>query len=122
MTEHWSLPRRIAFRFFAVVTVLLVAPFPLRLLPGTEWLERGIMRAWQVGVAWFAEFVLRIEAPPQIFTGSGDNLLDYVQLALIACVGVIATIAWSLGDRRRQNYTRLAHVLLVVVRDTSSRA
>jgi len=116
MTEHWSLPRRIAFRFFAVVTVLLVAPFPLRLLPGTEWLERGIMRAWQVGVAWFAEFVLRIEAPPQIFTGSGDTLWHYVQLALIACVGVIATIAWSLGDRRRQNYTRLAHVLLVVVR------
>ncbi|MFN0246617.1 MAG: MauE/DoxX family redox-associated membrane protein [Kofleriaceae bacterium] len=112
----WSLARRIAFRFVAIVTFLLVLPFPLRLLPGSDWLERGVQRAWEAAVAWFAEGVLGIDAPPHVFTGSGDTLWHYVQLALIGSIAVIGTLVWSIADRRRRRYDRMQHVLLVVVR------
>jgi uncharacterized membrane protein YphA (DoxX/SURF4 family) len=112
----WSLARRIAFRFVAIVTLLLLAPFPLRLLPGTDWIERGFMHAWETAVAWFAEGILGIDAPAHVFTGSGDTLWHYVQLALIGCLAVAGTIVWSIADRKRRRYERLQHVLLVVVR------
>lgn len=116
MTPAWSLARRIAFRFVAVVTILLVAPFPLRLLPGTGWIHRAVDSAWEHAVAWFAEGVLGIDAPPHVFTGSGDTLWHFVQLALIGCLGVAITAVWSIADRRRRHYARLEHVLLTVVR------
>jgi uncharacterized membrane protein YphA (DoxX/SURF4 family) len=116
MTPDWSLAKRIAFRFFAVVTVLSIAPFPARLLPGLDWIDRVLLRAWDAAVGWYAETVLGIAPPPLVFTGSGDTLWHFVQLALIGSLGVAVTIAWSLADRKRRNYERMAHVLLVVVR------
>lgn len=116
MTPAWSLAKRIAFRFAAIVTLLLIAPFPLRLLPGTAWIDRGFNRVWEAAVAWFAEAVLRIDAPPHVFTGSGDTLWHYVQLALIGCLAVAGTVAWSLLDRERRHYERFAHVLLTLLR------
>lgn len=112
----WSLARRVAFRFLAIVTILLLAPFPSRLLPGMDWIGRAFDRAWEVAVAWFAEAILGIDAPPHVFTGSGDTLWHFVQLALIGVLGVVLAIVWSILDRKRQSYARLAHVLLTVVR------
>lgn len=116
MTPDWSLPRRVAFRFLAVVTILFVAPFPLQLFPGTSALVRGVNAVWEAGVAWFAEHILGMAAPPHVFTGSGDTLWHFVQLALIGCLGLSITLVWSLLDRERRSYARFARILGTVVR------
>lgn len=113
---EWSFAKRVAFRFFATITFLMLVPFPLQLLPGTHAIERAVTRMWESGVAWFAEAILGIEAPPHVFTGSGDTLWHYVQLALILVLGVVIAIVWSVLDRKRQSYARLANALLTVVR------
>lgn len=112
----WSPARRIAFRFGAVFALLLIWPFPLGLVPYSEPLYRVLTAPIEWGVVAVSEYVLGIEPPQQVMTGSGDRLWDYVRLLVIAIYSVIATGVWSMFDRRRVTYGRLADALRVMLR------
>jgi uncharacterized membrane protein YphA (DoxX/SURF4 family) len=67
-------------------------------------------------VSWFARNALGIVDLSTIKTGSSDRIFDYVQLLVIAIVAALGTIVWSILDRRRTAYPRLAAGAWVVLR------
>jgi len=111
----WSAARRIGFRFGIVFGGLVIYPFPIGTIYKTDDLETLLRKPLDWGVAWLARSVLGLPDPRGPFTGSGDRTFNYVQLLLIAILAVLGTIAWSILDRRRRSYPRLAagaHVTL----------
>ena len=111
----WSALRRIGFRFAFVVGALLVFPFPLGVIPWTDRLDTALEKPLEWGTQWLTG-VLGVPAPYAGPNGSGDRAFDYVQLLLIALLAVLATIVWSVIDRRRRSYARLATGAWVVLR------
>jgi uncharacterized membrane protein YphA (DoxX/SURF4 family) len=72
---------------------------------------------WHVVVPWVGEHVLQLSGPfTEIANGSGDQIYDYVLLFCIAVVAAVATIVWSLLDRKRTNYRVLYQWLRILVR------
>jgi hypothetical protein len=106
----WSLPRRIAFRFvFAYVAVWLV-PFPLNSLPllgrAFGWLDR----AQDAATVWIGHLLLHqtVNVAPN---GSGDSTGGWILCWLQLALALVATLVWSLADRRRPHYARLSRWL-----------
>jgi hypothetical protein len=68
-------------------------------------------------IPWLGHHVLRITTEISAEeTGSGDKLYDWLLVALFATVAVVATIVWSILDRRRARYDRLASLFHVFLR------
>src|SRR5437762_2745754 len=115
-SSGWSLARRIGFRFGFVFGALLIYPFPINMIPKADWLETAMNKPLEWGTGWLAQSVLGLPDPPSEFNGSGDRTFDYVQLLLIASLAVLGATVWSIADRRRRAYPRLAGGSLVVLR------
>jgi uncharacterized membrane protein YphA (DoxX/SURF4 family) len=114
--SEWSVARRFGFRFGLLVGVSLIYPFPVGAIPGTERLARILEQPWHWAVSWFAQRVLGLADPPLVPNGSGDRTFDYVELLLIVLLGALGAIAWSIIDRRRRAYPRLAAAASVLLR------
>ena len=115
----WSLGRRIAFRFGTLAASLLMLPFAIALvarIANSEQVFFTLIAPWHWLVGRFAEVVLGIELPPRMFTGSGDTLWNYVELLFVVVVSLAGTLVWSLLDRRRTAYPRLASAMTVALR------
>lgn len=105
---HWSLPTRVAFRFcfvyfglFCLLTQVLggLLPLPVDLPdPSTLWPFRPV-------VFWTAAHVFHV-SQPLVYqaSGSGDKTYDWVLQFCILVVALVATVMWSLLDRKRENY------------------
>ncbi|HEY7237136.1 MAG TPA: hypothetical protein VH539_23465 [Gemmatimonadaceae bacterium] len=113
----WSTGRRIGFRFVFAYLVLYNLPFPIGTIPYTSAIQGWYQAIWNALVPWFGAHVLHLAKPITIFpSGSGDKTYDYVQLLLFLIVASAITVVWSLLDRRRAAYPRLAYWLRVYVR------
>jgi hypothetical protein len=67
--------------------------------------------------------VLHLAKPITIFTGgSGDTTYDYVKALFYLVVSCIVAVAWSLLDRKRDNYRRMHEWLRFYVRLTLAAA
>lgn len=116
----WGPLRRAAFRFAFVYLVLYnsYAPFSwLNDVPIAGAPLQAYDALWQAFVAWFWKCALGL--PGEVSTasnGSGDRTYGYVEWFTVAALASIATLAWSLLDRRRANYARLWGALRVYVR------
>jgi uncharacterized membrane protein YphA (DoxX/SURF4 family) len=113
----WNPWLKIAFRFGFSYFGLYCFPFPLGVIPYTEkpaeWYELG----WQKVVPWVAKHILHLAQPITIFSnGSGDTTYDYVKILCFFALAVIATIVWSVLDRKRKSYSRLHQWLRFYVR------
>jgi uncharacterized membrane protein YphA (DoxX/SURF4 family) len=72
---------------------------------------------WHAVVPWVGKHVLHLSHPITIWdTGSGDTTYDYVQALCVLTLAVVATLVWSILDRRRANYERLHQWLVVYLR------
>jgi len=116
---HWNAGLRFGFRFAFSYFVLYCFPFPLGALPYTgkpaEWYELG----WHKVVPWVAQHWLHLAQPITIFSnGSGDTTYDYVKVLCFLVLAAVATIVWSVLDRKRTNYVRLHQWLRFYVRIT----
>ena len=60
--------------------------------------------------------MLGLAAPFAGPNGSGDRGVDYAELPLMVVVALVGTIAWSILDRRRRSYPRLAAAAWVMLR------
>jgi len=89
---HWSLAHRVGFRFVCAHLLLYFAP-----VPGTAWLPLAKL---------LARHLFHMELT-YTQNGSGDTTYDYLRVLLIALTALLATIIWSVLDRRRPNYHRL---------------
>jgi len=116
-TKSWSTGQRIGFRFVFAYLLLYNVPFPIGTIPYTSKLQGWYTAIWDALVPWFGAHVLHLAKPITIFpSGSGDKTYDYVQLLLFLLIASVITAVWSLLDRRRVAYPRLAHWLRVYIR------
>jgi hypothetical protein len=113
----WSRGHRILFRFAFVYLVVYNLPFPLNILPipGLEIVLGTFGDPWANFVIWVGKHVFHATATVHR-TGSGDTLLAYVEAFCILSLSVIATIVWTVLDRKRGEYTRLDDWLRTYVR------
>ncbi len=99
----WSGPQKIAFRFFFGYFVLYTLPF--------------VDGLWHALIPWVGAHLLQLPQPITTFTnGSGDTTYDYVLVGCMVVLAWIATVVWSVLDRRRANYNVLLYWLTVLVR------
>jgi uncharacterized membrane protein YphA (DoxX/SURF4 family) len=112
----WGVGRRVGFRFGILAGALLIFPFPVNLIPKSDGVVKWLRTPMAWTVSWFAQHALGLADPASESNGSGDRTYDYVQLLVIAILAVIGTLVWSVVDRRRAAYPRLAAGALVTMR------
>lgn len=111
----WGLARRVGFRFGVIVGGLLVFPFPINVIPKSDVVETWLTWPFQWATIGLAH-ALGLPDPAMGATGSGDRMFDHLQLLLIVVLGVLGALVWSIADRRRRAYPRLAAAAIVVLR------
>jgi len=111
---RWNLLTRVAFRFCAIYFTLYVLFTQMisSLLPvpgngfGVPPLES--FGAVQRVLNFVGVHILRISHPISFRpSGSGDKLVDWILAFTLLLVAAAGTVAWSILDRRRDNYVRL---------------
>lgn len=101
----WSLARCIAFRFAFVYLGLYCFPYPLNELPKGDKLTAPWDWLLHHVVPWFGHHVLHIAREiPLGPNGSGDTTYDWVLTAASLTFAIVATLVWSIVDRRRRRY------------------
>ena len=117
LNAQWSPARRIGFRFVFAYLILYSFPFPIGTLPLTAAVRGWYDKLWHLVVPWFGAHVMHLAKPITIFTnGSGDTTYDYVLLLVNLIIAALATVIWTLLDRRARAYPRLALGLRIYVR------
>ncbi|HLK22176.1 MAG TPA: hypothetical protein VKT81_24685 [Bryobacteraceae bacterium] len=121
---HWSLAKRIAFRFVFSYFMLYNLPMAghvnlLEAVPGVPWLSEKYQQLWHTIVPWVAIHVFHLSGPVTVYpavNGSGDTTLDYIENLLLLVTALLATIAWSAIDYKRREYARLNFYFRVYTR------
>ncbi len=106
--SYWNHWKKIAFRFLFAYFVLYTLPGPQPLLPWVgDFIVKAYTSLWDAIVPWVGKHVLRIGYDiPVALTGSGDRVYDWVQNLCFLVLAVIATVVWTVADRRRFHYER----------------
>jgi hypothetical protein len=113
----WSLPHRIGFRFAFAFFANWIFPFPFDYIPKTDKVWALYTKLWDAAIVGTGAHILHLSQPVTVVqNGSGDKLYDYVSLFFIAGLALVATVVWSLLDRRRRHYRRLHQWLRVFMR------
>lgn len=120
----WHPLTRIAFRFCFVYFGLFCLLFAQILFAFTglagQWLpERAIL--WQMHLLspvyeWVGRTGFGVDAVLHEDSGSGDQAVIWVMIFCILVVAVVATLLWSLLDRRRTGYPRLSAWFFTFIR------
>ena len=120
---RWNPATKIAFRFAFVYFLLYNLFIPLHLLPFPPFSQIYRLYSWlsSIAVRWVSVHVLFLKhnfATDYLNTSaqSKDTTFDYVQALCFLIIAVLATVIWSLLDRRRQNYQWLHKWFMVYLR------
>ncbi|HEU4887658.1 MAG TPA: hypothetical protein VFV49_07225 [Thermoanaerobaculia bacterium] len=100
---RWSLALRIVFRFVFSFFTLMYFPFPLDLIPSVA---TALQKVWDAIVVAFGKALFGLTVDT-VFNGSGDRTYDWIRLLLMVGVSVLATLIWSLADRKAVSHPRL---------------
>lgn len=114
--DPWSPARRIGFRFAFLYFFLYGVPGLVSDLPLVSWVGEKYQALWTPFVEWVGGALLRIDMPPRLQNGSGDQLYFYVEVASLILVSALGAIAWSIADRRRADHPDLAELLRIYLR------
>ncbi len=117
IVKAWPLWQRILFRFFAVYLVLQITPWRwFAPVPGVSYALRyyGRLTNWAVHVANAKIFHVRDTLVQP--NGSGDTSWAWTELWLYLSIAATACVVWSVLDRKRTRYDRLAYWLRTIVR------
>lgn len=115
MPSPWPFLERIAFRFAFAYLVLYNFPFPFNVMSWFETASSGYDELWQRIVRPVGKAVFGADTSV-LPNGSGDTTFNYVQVFCFAVLALIATLIWSLLDRKREHYARLDAWLRIYVR------
>ena len=112
----WGTPTRIAFRFVFFYFLLYNVGTFIDLFPFTDYIAQKYEGLWQAVIPWIGSHMLHL-APITIFTnGSGDTTYDYVKTLTLVVIAVLATMGWSILDRRRREYRTLHQWFMLLLR------
>jgi uncharacterized membrane protein YphA (DoxX/SURF4 family) len=94
-------------RFLIRFGVLYVGLFLLiripGLIPGLGWITRYTQQFWRAVVPWFGKEVLHLDKTVAFtFSGSGDKLYDWVQVAAMLAFALVGAGIWVWFDRARR--------------------
>ena len=114
----WSFAQRVGFRFAFSFLVLSVFPFPFSTSPGSIYSTTWYDRVWFAVAEWLAKHVLHVAATPSGFATFllADTIAGYVDLLCFVVLAALATIVWTLLDRKRTDYRTLHEWLRIYVR------
>jgi len=110
--KPWSLTGRIAFRFCVVYLSLYCLSNQifgaLLPIPGFELPDLTSLWPLRPMVSWTASHVFHVTSA-LVFTesGSGDKTSDWVLAFCLLVLAALATVLWSVMDRRRSQYVTL---------------
>lgn len=113
----WSLLQKLVFRFFLILFLLYIFFNPNGVLPYSDYAFNFYIPPFHKIMVWIGKNILHLSYPITVFTnGSGDTTYDYVVIFFIVVVAVIASVAWSLIDKRTTTHKKLFYWLCVIVR------
>ncbi len=117
---RWSLAQRVAFRFvFSYAALYFVTAKPFNLIPGSHFLVEKYVACWYAAVVWVGKNVLRTSYDIYLLdsgSGIGNTAFGSILFLCYLVAAVVATVVWSMLDRRRPHYQRLHQGLRLVVR------
>lgn len=120
----WHPATRVAFRFCVVYVGLFCLTFAqiVFVYAGilTRWLPPDAV-IWQMTriapvLTWVGRHVFGVDAVLHLDSNSGDQAVIWIMVFTYAVLAAVATLIWSVLDRRRREYTRLHAWFLVFVR------
>lgn len=107
----WTPATRVAFRFCVVYLGLfcLATQISGSMLPNLTVYYRGLGRLWPMRdvTLWIGQHVFGISAGLDDSPGGGEPLFFWVQAFWVLIAAAAATAAWSIADRRREQYVTL---------------
>lgn len=119
---RWRLATRIAFRFcfvyfglYIVLTQMLTSLLFVTTNDNGAF-ELDMTAPARAAITWTGAHVFHLAHMLTRETGSGDRHYDWVELAMIFVLALVATLVWSLLDRKRGQYAALFRWFRVVVR------
>jgi hypothetical protein len=118
---RWTVPTCIAFRFSFVylgLFVLYFSPIWLQYLlfpKGESPLVLGGIWPMRQIVFWAGAHIFRMTHPPSTSPGF-DGSYYWVEAFCALVIAVLATVTWSILDRRRENYVTLYKWFRLVIR------
>lgn len=113
--QAWSLAKLIGFRFGLIYLVLYGVPGVIVEIPLLGPLAEAYEAVW-LRVVTLVGSVLGADVPVPQASGSGDQLASYLEIVALVLVAGLGTIVWSLADRKRAAYPRLAELLHIYLR------
>jgi hypothetical protein len=114
----WGPVRRVLFRFAFSYLFLYLLPSFLGLLafiPYAGVVVGWYFQLWSALVPWVGQHLLAVTATLHP-TGSGDSMFAWVEIFCYLALAVLATLVWTIVDRKRTHYPRLYEWLRVYVR------
>ncbi|NEW39288.1 DoxX family protein [Nocardia cyriacigeorgica] len=120
----WHPLTRIAFRFCVIYFGLFCLLFTQIMFAFTgilgQWLpDRAIL--WQMEVLapaleWVGRHVFGVDAVLHLDSGSGDQTVIWVMVFCFLVIAAVATLIWSVLDRRRTGYPKLSAWFFTFIR------
>jgi uncharacterized membrane protein YphA (DoxX/SURF4 family) len=106
---HWSLARRVGFRFlFCYFFLFVLGGQEIGAIPLSEPLVEKYTAFWYAIAVWVGRHIFQITREfPMSGDGSGDTTFQWILLPCYLALAALATLVWSLLDRRRADYERL---------------
>lgn len=113
----WNPLKNIYVRFCALFFGLAILADPNGTCVPLEFLHQYYEDPLHTLIQWIGRHIIHLSYPITQFTGgSGDTTYDWLTHAFLTVVAVLATIVWSVIDRRRKSYPVLYEWLTVGVR------
>jgi hypothetical protein len=109
----WSLPRRFALGFAAAFIVFSM--WPPFFLPNFASIL-SLDPIWLAVARWAARTFLGVAQLDVTPNGSGDKLVNYLQLAIFVVLGILGGIAWSFIGRPARRSAKLYELLRIYTR------
>jgi hypothetical protein len=108
----WPPLARIAFRFcfvyFGLYCISSQVILSILVIPKVDLPDPGTLAPFRAVVFWVGAHLFRLPTPLVYSgSGSGDKYYDYVLVFCGFVIALLATVVWSVLDRRRQNYSTL---------------
>jgi hypothetical protein len=113
--QRWHPFTRTAFRFAFVYLLLFNLPFPLNAFPYVDKVAEFYNSFWNWLVPRLARAAFNREVA-SVFNGSGDRMFDYLLVACLLLIALLAAVVWTILDRKRLSYPTLYKWLNVYVR------
>ena len=111
-----STTRKALFRFAFSYLVLYNLPFPLEAIPWAgEIITKPYQDLWNWLVPWAGKHLLGLNVTVR-HNGSGDTTYNYVQILCFLIIATVATVVWTVLDRKRSEYARLDEGLRIYIR------